>query len=568
MHLFLGQVRCVSCSTTLTTCKEFRTLAPLQTYCTNEIESRGRSRDKGKVTDKSVNKGRSKARGKGRGRNTSKRCSKGRGRGKGGNEWETPPQLAGTCVNFKEEHGRLGWTMDPVDVLAFYTRRWLVLRREHPSSPSLLHEMAKLLQIYSPIEAIPPWQPAIARCWQYVTKMSKFPLTRSLRAPLETSKNRQWETAYSKRLKMSIKEANIRVLDSRKELNRKRDSLPEKNYHKRKFQKYSSSNVCSLDQFCEESDENKNISPNKKRKTKNNAFCEENLSNGKTSLPVCYVVEKTKVESKRTNGDKSEMEKKRSKRSQNMAADVCVAEKDENYLQEELQDKIKVTPATRKAVHGDEMKINEHDFFIGKNNLFTADNNNPCESSDELLLKHSEDLKLSPSQYSFSVSNSQAKPNTSSLSSEKELTGTQDIEVSVISSKTLQVPDFVISSDDLLDQEPVIFSNSCSECEFKCLDVDEVELKENIKSLESNDLDNTEMVSTEENTTASEFGDLLLPRVFSDSHLDEVVEVVSLVGCNVDWEAEARFTATKLVHVCWEGLDHHVPSRELGSVKS
>lgn len=579
MHLFLGQVRCDSCSATLTTCREFRTLAPLQTYCTKELKvsGRGGGRGRGRGGEKDRCRGRNKSRGKGRGRGMSggrgRGSNRGRGRGTGrcGDEMKMSRQLSGPGSEFSEEHGRLGWTIDPVDVLAYYTRRWLVLRGEQPSSPGLLHEMAKFLQMYSPLESLPPWRPAIARCWHYVTKMSRFHLTRSLRAPLEASEGKQWDKAYSKRMKMSAEEASVGRSDSKVQEHEKSD-LPQniKFNNGKNIGKYSTrSNAFSIDYISGEGEGNINPSSNMKKTTKRNAARKEDISSREKSYsPACFsVVEEHKAARKRKNETYSKTQRKRRKQRQNKVDTVLASVEEWNGYSDELKSKRKAS--TRQVVDVVEVEMDEKDNSNEKHNSLTGENMNQCERDDDPFLIPSDDLKFSLSNTSVTVYNSQTTATTSNLGNGEEPADAQDGEVSVISSKPSVVPEsLVITSDDLTEKALLVPLGSISECELQGSDVDEVDIKENIELRETKVLEATKMMPAEERVSDSEFGDLLLPEVFSESQLDEVVEVVSLVGCDASWEVETSFTATKLLHVCWEGLDHHASCREIGGVRS
>lgn len=569
MHLFLGQVRCVTCSATLTTCREFRTLAPFQTYCVKEVEGRGRAGGRSRGRGRSEERGRCKGRSRSRGRGASRgrgRGSRGRRGGRRVNE-EISRQPAGPGVDFNEEHGRLGWTMDPVDVLAYYTRRWLLLRGEQPSSPGLLHEMAKFLQIYSPLESLSPWRPAIDRCWQYVTKMSRFHLTRSLRAPLVANEGKQCDKTYSKFIRMSAKEASVGRSGSKMQAKEK-DSIQKFSNEKKIIKSSNRSDVLSINYVSSEGEGKIKYSNNKKTTKSKAAIKEDFFSREKSSSPeCCYVGKEHKTTRKRKNENHEKIQMRKKQRQNKVDLNVVVEKV--NVCSNEIMGKGKRGKASaRHVVDIIEVDMDEKDESYGNRNSIATGNINHCESEDQPLLTNSEGLRLSLSNTSFTLYNSQTTGTTSNLRKGEEPEEIQNSEVYVIPPKPLGVPESpVITSDDLTEQALVVPVNSISECEPLKSEVFESSLEKDIESKENIILEDTEMVPSE-GVTDSEFGDLLLPRVFSESKLDEAVEVVSLVGCDASWEVEASFTATKLLHVCWEGLDHHSSSREIGSVRS
>lgn len=466
-------------------------------------------------------------------------------------------------MDFKEEHGKLGWSIDPVDVLAYYTRRWLLVRGEKPSSPGLLHEMAKFLQMYSPLETLSPWRPAIARCWQYVTNMSRFHLTRSLRAPLEATEGTHWEKAYSKSIKMDICRANVASSDAKEKADKKERSSKKRSGNNSKKTKAhtESSNASSRERNADE-DEGSDKPSRKKRRREDHATSEgERTSRENSSSPGCYVVGEIEEERKRRKKSYTKTQSRRTKRKNKRKVTASEEEKIQSKEKRKNRGR-KHRASTREETDIVEVEDEEDNAYVNEN--YT------CRKRCRITSREHNQRSPSPPSLPCRV---QQPSNTTPLP-DRGLPDTQieavvKVNESHSPQRSITVPLKVLGviPSSPSDSSVVEFV----ECEQERPDGEKMNVEEHQESkqeAESENIEEIEEIHRGDAVSDSEFGDLLLPPAYSERHLDEVVEMVSLVGCDAKWGVEASFTATKIVHVCWESLNQHAASREIESARS
>lgn len=367
---------------------------------------------------------------------------------------------------------------------------------------------------------------------------------------------------------MSAKEASVARFDSKLKAQEKSDSSQIKKFNNGKnINEYSPrSNAFSMTHISGNEEEKINSSNMKKTTKRNDTYKEDVSSTEKSTSPeCCCVMDGHKTARKRKNETCSKTQRKRRKQKQTKV-DAAASIEERNGYSDELKHKRKAS--IRQVVDVVEVEMDEKDDSNKKYDSVAGENMNKYLSDDEPLLIASDDLRFSPSYTSLIVNNSRSTVTTLNLDNGEEPANTQDGEVFVISSKPSGIPESQVIISNDLTEKALMVPSSLPEYKFQGSDVKEVVIKEDIELTENKVLEVTEMVPAEERVNDSEFGDLLLPEVFSESQLDEVVEVVSLVGCDTSWEVEASLTATKLLHVCWQGLDHHASSREIGGVTS